>query len=1070
ATAGVVVHSVTANNGRDTHESNVAVQCPPGRHSEHEANGGKEADGGKQSCQLDGIETPMDIAAAQAQLDSRRTAPVGAVRAGAYESALAQRNAMVAQGAVTAAATQWKPLGTTPYNSNVAGYGRTNGLGMRELSGRIEDLAYDTTKAGRYLAVSSNGGVWETTNSGANWHSIGDNLPTQVIGTVAVTSPAKGKSNIVVGTGDPAYGGNSESGLGAFYSTNGGATWTKSAGYPSGLSFAMKVDPTNPSVIYAGTSKGLYRSSNAGASFNNVVLPTKCTKLTDPTCFFANMVTDVVVRAKDANGRNGGKVLAAVGWRAGQKPNYQGKPQSPQNGIYSSPTGKPGTFTYVNPANSGFLSTALTGRVTLAVANGAGQNHNYVAAVVQDAGKFNGSNFEFDAPDAGGAIPNGTVLNGIYISTDFGDTWSKTADAAELATPLTGTALVGANTATYRPGVQSWYNQYVEFDPTRKDASGKPTRMSFGLEEVWENNGPILPAHTQFKVIGRYFAGGSCLGLNLGLPLCPTNQPTNASSTTHPDQHAGMFVPDGKGGVTLVVGNDGGAYTQHTDAVTDFSNDQWGDGANKGFHDLQPYAASMAKDGTTYMGLQDNGEGKITPKGDQIAVYGGDGFFTSVDPDNSNIAYEEYTGGQVSVTTDGGKSWTSINPSLTSPMFSTPFAMDRIDATHLLIGGRDIQERQGGPSGTWTKVYDLGTRTQPGNAAATSSAGDPNNQLSAVDQYGQYAAVGFCGYCDLVTQGSPFKSGIATNVLGSQAPERGTSKGWHIASATGLPNRYVTSVQMDPANPAVMYATLGGYGRRWVPPGALGDSTAGVGVGHVFRSVDAGEHFTDISANLPDVPANWSLVRAGHLVVATDIGVFQSTNTTGGSYSQLGGGLPTAPVFQLTSSPADTSRLVAATFGRGVYTFEYPGGPTPPPGPGGTTTDLGSWDGTIAPGTNPTSECPAPAAGDAHTINYTAPPVDPNTVNTSLTFTITWTPASPGGETTSDEILTVFDSAGKALASSDGSSTSESVSLSNPPSGSYTAVSCGFANAVAQPYHGSASVTTADKPTAPPPH
>ena len=34
-------------------------------------------------------------------------------------------------------------------------------------------------------------------------------------------------------------------------------------------------------------------------------------------------------------------------------------------------------------------------------------------------------------------------------------------------------------------------------------------------------------------------------------------------TTTHPDQHAGLFVPDGLGGVTLFAGNDGGVYKQH---------------------------------------------------------------------------------------------------------------------------------------------------------------------------------------------------------------------------------------------------------------------------------------------------------------------------------------------------------------------------------------------------------------------------------------------------------------------------------------------------------------------------
>lgn len=91
-------------------------------------------------------------------------------------------------------------------------------------------------------------------------------------------------------------------------------------------------------------------------------------------------------------------------------------------------------------------------------------------------------------------------------------------------------------------------------------------------------------------------------------------------------------------------------------------------------------------------------------------------------------------------------------------------------------------------------------------------------------------------------------------------------------------------------------------------------------------------------------------------------------------------------------------------------------------------------------------------------------------VRSGSSFTITWNPISAGGETTSDEILTVLDSGGNALASSDGSSPSGSVSLSNLPSGTYTAVACGYLNTDLQPYNGTASVTTVNKVQAPPPH
>jgi len=918
--------------------------CPPG--SANEAPSDSATGHGviqPDDCLPTGIESKADLTVAHGQLDARRTAPFAGIAPGAYAAATAQRTALAAAGA---APGSWSPVGTTPLNSDVAGYTRTNGLGLHQLSGRVEDLAADPADASHLLAATAGGGVWSSRDKGASWTSVGDSLPTQVTGAVAVVPAAAGRpAALLVGTGDPAYGGSSEAGLGIFRSTDDGATWTHSVGSPTdGLTFVLRVRPDQPGTVYAGTSKGLYASTDGGVTFADTKLPTTCTDLTSPDCFFANMVTDVAVQTGT------GKVVAAVGWRAGTKANANKKPQSPQNGLYLSPTGDPGSFAYQAPSGNGIVGTPgfgkvtdgnnLVGRTTLGVANGTGQDHGYLTALVEDTGKFNG-NGGLDVLDAAGTkVPFPTVLDGLYLSTDFGATWVKVVDAAQLAGPDTGTALVGANSTSSEPGVQSWYNQWIEFDPTHLSALGKPDRVLFGLEEVWQTTvaGTSTPevgtagtaANTQ--VVGQYFAGGSCVGLNLGLPACPANpRDPAAHSTTHPDQHAGLLVPADGGGVTAYVGNDGGVYTQTVAAsAPNFSQSGWGNGINTGLHTLQPYQAAVAKDGTIYAGLQDNGEEKITPKGQQIAVFGGDGFFTAVDPDNSSTAYEEYTNGDIAVTTNGGMAWTDIKPTLTGALFATPFVMDPLDATHLLTGGREVMERQGGPTGSWTKVFDLGTRTKPGNAAAAAGTGDPVNAVSAVDLYDQYGVVGFCGYCDIVTGGLPFGSGLATNILGDKPAKRGSTDGWHVVPATGLPLRYVTGVTIDHANPAVLYATVGGYGRRWIPPGSLGDDTSKVGVGHIFRSGDGGTSFTDISGDLPDVPANAASVHAGNLLVATDLGVFTSPGTRGTSWRVLGTGLPPVSVFSLTDNPGKPSQVVAATYGRGVYAFDGPATPVTP--------------------------------------------------------------------------------------------------------------------------------------------
>src|SRR5947209_6416793 len=217
------------------------------------------------------------------------------------------------------------------------------------------------------------------------------------------------------------------------------------------------------------------------------------------------------------------------------------------------------------------------------------------------------------------------------------------------------------------------------------------------MEEIWQNSVPGQPMNgqTRFETFAPYNQAGACLLVLLAQTCGNTRTAQPGVYTTHPDQHGGIVLPGTNGGIDLLAGDDGGNYRIHTDQPN-FNRTQIGEGNQNGFHTLLPYEASMAKDGTVYAGLQDNGELKITPAGKQYEVFGGDGFFSSVDPDNSKIAYEEYTNGAVSVTTDGGATWTSIDPGLTASLFATPFSMDPKDARHLLIGGRDIYERKTG--------------------------------------------------------------------------------------------------------------------------------------------------------------------------------------------------------------------------------------------------------------------------------------------------------------------------------------------------------------------------------------
>lgn len=866
------------------------------------------------------------------------TAPFDRVRPGAHREALAQRQAVIAASSlVPDTSGKWVKYGTGLLLADNTDYD-VSGEGLNDLSGRIDSLDYDPV-AKRLFASIGTGGVWASDDLAKTWYSIGDSLPSQIVGAIAWT-PAMGGTLVAV-AGEPLMGGNTYSGLGAFYTRDLGKTWHESAGVnDEALGFQVAVDPTKPNVVYVATSRGLFRSADAGASFVNTRLPTgECSGKTDrQRCNLANFVTDVVVQSPDKFGNKGGTVLAAVGFRAGAALYPDGKTtMAPFNGLYRSDTGLPGSFTKL--AADGFTPQDKIGRVEMGVADGPDQNHDYVYAIVEDAKLFQGGTQVIDAfEDVNTGLAN-TVLNGVYVSDDFGGTWALMADETVISeNPATGSALVGTQQVLfYAPGQQSWYNMWIKPDPSRQTSSGVPTRLLFGLEEVWQNlltdqaaDGPSL-----FRVIGRYFAGTTCMFLDFGLPVCPTNNPPTVSTTTHPDQHDAIFVPDGNGGVTLVVGNDGGAYAQHAALGEELDNTKWGRGNNIGFNTLLPYDANMAKDGTVWFGLQDNGSGKVDPEsGKYYMTLGGDGLFVAVDPDNSDIAYAETPGAAMQVTTDGGKTWNPFDVPIDGANFVHMFVMDPKDAKHIMTAGEQVVETVDGPETvTCTQVPGVVTVSCSSTWKEVFVLGEPGVHMSALDLKGDAAYVGFCGVCDINGQTAPFGRGLATNVGGSAPPKRMTSDGWHFAKAKGLPNRFITAVLIDPNDPKTVYIALGGYSNRsWVPPGSFGDVNKQLGKGHVFKSTDAGESFVDISANLPDTPAYALALRKGQLIVGTNIGVFLSSNTSGGAWGALSNGLPVVPISSLEVTPGDPDLLMTATFGRGIYVYRFPSGA---PGPAG---------------------------------------------------------------------------------------------------------------------------------------
>jgi hypothetical protein len=122
-------------------------------------------------------------------------------------------------------------------------------------------------------------------------------------------------------------------------------------------------------------------------------------------------------------------------------------------------------------------------------------------------------------------------------------------------------------------------------------------------------------------------------------------------------------------------------------------------------------------------------------------------------------------------------------------------------------------------------------------------------------------------------------------------------------------------IAVDPSDASgqTAYVTVGGYARHW----QVGPTDPGTG--HVFKIANG--KWTDVSGSgagaLVDAPANDVVVVAGHLVVATDVGVYTSPTTAGGTWKRVGTGMPNVITTDLNVTP--DGRILAATHGRGLW-------------------------------------------------------------------------------------------------------------------------------------------------------
>jgi photosystem II stability/assembly factor-like uncharacterized protein len=196
-------------------------------------------------------------------------------------------------------------------------------IGPAAMGGRIDDLAVLESNPAVFYVAAATGGLWKTTNNGTTWEVLFNQQDDVVsIGDIAI---APRDANVVwVGTGENNNRQSSSWGTGVYKSTDGGHTW-KSMGLSEARHVGrIVVDPIDPDVVYVAAlghlfgpnkERGVYKTTDGGLTWSNVLFVDEDTGATDLVMDPSNdkvLYAATYQRRRSAWGFNGGGAGSAL--------------------------------------------------------------------------------------------------------------------------------------------------------------------------------------------------------------------------------------------------------------------------------------------------------------------------------------------------------------------------------------------------------------------------------------------------------------------------------------------------------------------------------------------------------------------------------------------------------------------------------------------------------------------------------------------------------------------------------------------------------------------------------------
>lgn len=369
---------------------------------------------------------------------------------------------------------------------------------------------------------------------------------------------------------------------------------------------------------------------------------------------------------------------------------------------------------------------------------------------------------------------------------------------------------------------------------------------------------------------------------------------------THADQHDLDYDAAG----TLFNTNDGTVYRRTATAWQEIS-------GTINISQIYKIGVSSLTPNKWITGHQDNGT-SIWNGTTYNAALGGDGMDCFIDRTNDNNMFGEYYNGALRKSTNGGTSWSTCTTGMTGTApWVTAWKQDPQVATTLYCGYTNLFKSINS-AGNWTQLTALPITGSVKEFAIAPS----NNQVI-------YVLKG-SGICKTTDGGTTWTNVTGTVPVGSASPE------------------FIT---IDPLDPNNAWVVLSGY-------------SAG---NKVFMTTNGGTSWTNFTANLPNIPANCSVYQPGtadRIYVGMDVGVYYRDNVSA-TWTLYNAGLPNMPLSDMEISPANPTKLVAASYGRGVWIVDVVGAAPPPvPVTGFSVTALPKCTGALVPFTDQSTNSP----------------------------------------------------------------------------------------------------------------